>query len=124
MTNQLIIAIVAMVLALTCYSIGVWSEKFSGKLKVWHMVFFWIGFVFDTTGTTVMSKIAGKMELNIHGITGALAIFLMLSHAIWASVVLIQKREHALQNFHKFSLVVWIIWLVPFFSGMVAANMR
>ncbi len=124
LTNQLMVAIVAMVLALTCYSIGVWSEKFARTLKGWHLVFFWIGFVFDTTGTTVMSNIAGGMKINFHGVTGLLAILLMLGHVIWASIVLIQKREHALQSFHKFSLGVWIMWLIPFFSGMVAAMMR
>ena len=124
MINQLMISIAAMVLALTCYSIGVWSEKFAGKLKAWHLVFFWIGFVFDTTGTTAMSDMAGGIKINFHGVTGVLAILLMLGHAVWASVVLMQKKETALKNFHKFSLAVWIIWLIPFFSGMVAAMMR
>ena len=43
MTLTLLFAIVCMILALTCYSIGVWGEKLSGKLKRWHLVFFWIG---------------------------------------------------------------------------------
>jgi uncharacterized repeat protein (TIGR03987 family) len=41
----------------------------------------------------------------------------MLVHAIWATVVLLRKDEQAIVNFHKFSLVVWAIWLVPYFSG-------
>jgi uncharacterized repeat protein (TIGR03987 family) len=50
-----------------------------------------------------------------------LAIVLMLAHAIWAAFVLITKQEKAILNFHKFSLVVWLIWLVPFLSGMAGA---
>lgn len=118
MTGQLIIAIVAIVSALVFYSIGVWSERLAGRLKIWHLVMFGIGLVFDTTGTTLMGKIAGKMLFDIHGITGGLAILLMLSHAIWAAFVLIRKDEKAIQKFHKFSTFVWIIWLIPFFSGM------
>ena len=34
-----------------------------------------------------------------------------------ATIVLARKDEHAILNFHKFSLVVWLIWLVPYFSG-------
>ncbi len=124
MSGTLIISIISMILALTCYSIGVWSEKFAGRLKNWHMIFFWIGFIFDTTGTTLMTEMAGKWELNIHGITGVLAIVLMLSHAIWASVVLLRKQESAIKNFHKFSIFVWTLWLIPFVTGMVQAMIR
>ena len=124
MNAQLLLAIVTIVLALVCYTIGVWSEKIAGRLKVWHSLFFWLGFVFDTTGTTLMSRIAGKMEFNLHGITGALAILLMLSHALWAAVVLLKNQESALSSFHKFSVAVWAIWLIPFFSGMAGAMLR
>ena len=121
MNTQLIFAIVAIVSALVFYTIGVWSEKFAGRLKPWHLLLFWIGLVFDTTGTTLMGNIAGKMDFDVHGITGVLAIILMLSHAIWATVVLITKQEKWLKNFHKFSIVVWLIWLIPFFTGMIGA---
>jgi uncharacterized repeat protein (TIGR03987 family) len=124
MNILLAISIPSMILALIMYTIGVWSEKAAGRLKLWHLIFFWIGFVFDTTGTTIMTQIAGRMEFNLHGITGALAIVLMLAHAIWASVVLLLKQEKALVNFHKFSLFVWLLWLVPFVTGMVGAMIR
>ena len=118
---MLIIAIVSIVSALVCYTIGVWSEKLAGRLKPWHMAFFVVGLIFDTTGTTIMGEIAGRMDVDVHGITGALAIILMLSHAIWAGLVLILKKESAIKNFHKFSLFVWSLWLVPFLTGMAGA---
>jgi uncharacterized repeat protein (TIGR03987 family) len=121
MNHLLIIAIVAIVSALVFYTIGVWSERIAGRLKFGHLILFWIGFIFDTTGTTLMGNIAGKMDFDIHGITGALAIILMLSHAVWASVILIRNQEKEIQGFHKFSLFVWLIWLIPFFTGMVGA---
>jgi uncharacterized repeat protein (TIGR03987 family) len=121
MSVQLTIATISIVSALVFYTIGVWSERFAGRLKPWHLVLFWIGFCLDTTGTTLMAKIAGGMEFNIHGITGVLAIVLMMGHAIWATTVLVQKNENAIKNFHKFSLFVWLVWLIPFFSGMIGA---
>lgn len=117
---MLIYAVIFINLALVFYTIGVWSEKRQGKLKKWHLIVFWIGLVFDTAGTTVMSKIANEgFKLNFHGITGLLAILLMLFHAIWATVVLIKNNEKAKANFHKFSIIVWLIWLVPFLSGAI-----
>ncbi len=122
---MLISAIITISLALVFYSIGVWSEKLQGSLRLWHLVLFWIGFVFDTTGTTLMSKIVGDgFILNFHGISGALAILLMLIHAVWATTVLVKKDAQKLRNFHKLSIFVWVIWLIPFLSGMIFGVMR
>lgn len=117
---MLIFAMVTITLALVFYSVGVWSEKLQGRLKIWHLVLFWIGLVFDTTGTTLMFEISNEgFMLNFHGITGMLAILLMLIHAVWATMVLVRKDAIKLKNFHKFSIFVWIIWLIPFVTGAI-----
>jgi uncharacterized repeat protein (TIGR03987 family) len=110
-------SMVLITLALVFYSIGVWSERFAGRLKGWHLVFFWTGLVFDTTGTGIMFDMAGGIGTNIHSITGMLAIFLMLVHAVWATAVLIGKDEKAITRFHHFSVIVWVIWLIPYSTG-------
>ena len=106
-------------LALIFYSIGVWSERIQGRLKVWHTVFFWLGLICDTVGTGMMFEMAGGLTYDLHGLSGVLAILLMFVHAIWATVVLVRKDEKMILNFHKFSVVVWLIWLIPYFSPMV-----
>ena len=117
---MLIFAIITITLALIFYSIGVWSEKIQGDLKKWHLTMFWVGLIFDTTGTTLMFNIANKgFMFNFHGITGVLAIALMLIHAAWATTVLVKNNPVKKRNFHKFSVIVWIIWLVPFLTGAI-----
>ncbi len=106
-------------LALIFYTIGVWSERLAGRLKGWHLIFFWLGLVCDTAGTAMMMDYAGGLTADVHGVTGVAAILLMVIHAVWATVVLMRKNEHAILNFHKFSVVVWAIWLVPYFSGVL-----
>ena len=102
------------------YSLGVWAEKIQGRLKTWHTVVFWCGLTADTIGTGAMGALAGSViQLNFHGLTGLLAIVLMLFHAAWATIVLIRKNEVMILKFHRFSLIVWIIWLVPMVSGMI-----
>jgi uncharacterized repeat protein (TIGR03987 family) len=108
-------------LALVFYTIGVWSERISGRLRPWHVAFFWLGLVFDTWGTGLMFEMAGGLTFDVHGLTGLLAIVLMLVHATWATVVLLRHDERWIRNFHKFSVVVWAIWLIPYFSPMVIA---
>jgi uncharacterized repeat protein (TIGR03987 family) len=114
-------SIAAMILALTLYSIGVWGEKLVGRLQPWQLYFFWLGFACDTAGTTLMGRIAGRFDLDVHGLTGLAAILLMALHAIWASVALALKQERVITYFHRFSVAVWTLWLIPFFSGVFLA---
>ena len=71
------IATIVITAALVFYSIGVWSERIAGKLKVWHLIFFWLGLICDTWGTGMMIEMAGGMTFDVHGLTGLTAIILM-----------------------------------------------
>ena len=119
MTGTSTTPLIIISLALVFYTIGVWSERIQGRLKPWHLVFFYLGLVCDTWGTGLMIEMAGGLTTDIHGVTGVLAILLMMIHAIWATVVLVKKDEKAIKNFHRFSLVVWFIWLIPYLSPMI-----
>ena len=121
MTSELLIATVLISLALVLYSIGVWSERLAGRLKGWHLFFFWCGLVFDTTGTGIMFEMAGGITSDIHSVTGITAIVLMVIHAIWATTVLLRGDESAIISFHRFSVIVWSIWLIPYFTGFFAS---
>lgn len=117
---MLTFAIVFINLALVFYTVGVWAEKIKKNLKPWHVIVFWFGLVCDTLGTTAMGDIAGNIfQFNFHGVTGMLAILLMLFHAVWATFVILKKDEGMKASFHKFSIFVWIIWLIPMLSGMI-----
>ena len=121
MTSELVISTTLISFALVFYSIGVWSERLSGRLKGWHLVFFWVGLGFDTAGTGMMFEMAGGIGADIHSVTGIIAILLMFIHAVWASIVLAIKNEKAILNFHHFSVFVWIVWLIPYFTGFFAS---
>lgn len=119
MTPLLAAAIVCMTLALVFYTTGVFAERKAGTLFRWHAAVFWTGFIFDTTGTTIMGKIAGAgFSVSVHSITGVAALLLMAFHALWATVILVKGSEKAKKNFHRFSIIVWAIWLVPYIAGL------
>lgn len=128
---KLIIAIIFITAALVLYTIGVFSEKKSKSLTKKHVIIFWLGLVCDTLGTLTMSSIAKNSSMatsnlsaqNLHGITGLLAIILMLFHACWATFVLYKNDEEKKRFFHKFSIFVWLIWLIPYFIGMFIGMM-
>ena len=108
MDGKLIIAIIAITSALVFYTVGVFAERRARILKKWHMLVFWIGLCCDAAGTTFMTLIAnsGAAESGI-GV-----------HAAWATVTLVKKNQKQMQIFHRFSMFVWMVWLIPYFIGM------
>ena len=120
MSTQLIVASILITLALIFYSLGVWSEQIARYLKPWHVAAFWIGFLFDISGTWTMHKLSdGPLDLlEMHTLTGQIALWFMLAHAIWATRVARKGSEEVRSGFHRYSIVVWTIWLVPYFGGM------
>ena len=116
-----IISTVLITLALLFYSLGVWAERFARYLKGWHVLSFWIGFSFDITGTYAMHLIS-EHDFNFfepHTFTGQIALWLMLIHAAWASWVIRKNKEDLRKKFHRYSLIVWLIWLIPYIGGMI-----
>jgi len=59
--------------------------------------------------------------LEPHALTGQIALWLMLGHAIWATIVIRKDIKSMLAKFHRYSLFVWMIWLIPYFGGMLMA---
>jgi uncharacterized repeat protein (TIGR03987 family) len=109
---------VLITLALVFYSVGVWAERFARYLKPWHVAMFWVGFGFDAAGTYAMDLIEpGYDWTSIHTVTGQIALWLMFGHAVWATWTVVRGSESARSTFHRYSLVVWLIWLVPYVGG-------
>jgi uncharacterized repeat protein (TIGR03987 family) len=121
MNMLILVSTILITLALAFYSTGVWAERFSRYLKGWHVTAFWTGFMFDMSGTYAMGKLSEE-PLNLfdlHTLTGQIALWLMLIHAIWATYVVRKGSETTRKKFHRYSLIVWLIWLIPYFGGMI-----
>ncbi|MDM8128719.1 HsmA family protein [Paraclostridium benzoelyticum] len=126
MSFKLIAAITAITLALVFYTIGVFSERKAKVLNKNHVITFYLGLICDITGTFLMSQIAksgvsgiSETSAMIHGITGTIAILLMLFHAVWATWVLYKNDKEKQRVFHKFSIFVWCVWLIPYVIGAI-----
>lgn len=113
------VASTAITLALVFYTIGVFAERRSGTLTASHLIFFYLGLACDTAGTAAMSMIAqGESASPAHAATGLLAIILMIVHAAWATIAYAKKNPETLSRFHRLSIGVWLVWLVPYVCGM------
>ncbi|MEG1586487.1 MAG: HsmA family protein [Bacteroidales bacterium] len=116
----LIGAIIVISSALVFYTIGVWGERIQGGLRRWHLAFFTLGLICDAVGTSLMEHIAKltHQHNSLHTITGFIAISLMLIHAAWAYWTYFRGSAAAKRHFSRFSVLVWLIWLIPYFIGM------
>ena len=114
--HYLIAAICVISSALIFYTIGVWGERLQRKLKFWHLIFFLLGLLADTVGTSLMEHIAELTHLHdeMHTVTGAIAILLMFVHALWAIWTYVKGTPIEKRHFNRFSIVVWCIWLIPY----------
>ena len=119
-THFLTAAIIVITSALVFYTVGVWGERLQKKLKLWHVAFFLLGLCADTVGTSLMEHIAylTHMRDRLHTITGFIAIILMFIHALWAAWTYFSGSDNAKARFNRFSIVVWCIWLIPYFIGV------
>lgn len=126
MPRQLILPAIIMSLAFVFYTAGVWSERIQRNLRGWHVVLFWIGLVCDGYATSLMHHLllAGEKPGLIHSLTGLAAFTLMAIHATWATWVLFRGSAEARAGFHRYSIIVWLIWLIPYVGGMVAGIAR
>lgn len=111
-----------MTLALAFYSAGVWAERIARELKRWHVGAFLLGWGFDAYGTLLMERMRaeGQQSGLVHTVSGAAAFALMGIHALWAAWVLARGTDDARRGFHRYSVAVWVLWLVPYLGGMVA----
>ncbi len=117
-------AVLLMVAAFALYTCGVWGVVLSKRLRPWHAWLFWLGFLSDASGTALMRKFAGGFHWSLHTATGAAALLLMLIHALWGTRVLMNGAERPLRTFHRISIAVWSIWLIPFVTGLILGGRR
>ncbi len=124
---MIVYAVVLITAALVFYSAGVWGERIQRVLRWWHVGFFVAGLSCDLAGTVAMSRITGFRSgspalIAVMETSGLVALILMAIHLVWAVVVLLRGSATAKRTFHRFSLLVWGIWLIPYLTGAIGAN--
>lgn len=128
---MLILSTTLISLALACYTLGVWAERRAGELRWWHVAAFAAGLAADLSGTVLMSMIANNgaptgVEQNpllaqTMAITGLLALILMALHLAWAVATMLRNQPAEKRTFHRLSITVWALWLIPYVTGAAAA---
>ncbi len=97
-------------IGLVLYTIGVWGEKVQGKLKIWHLVLFCLALGFSILSMTGMKGSALYITL--------IANILLIDHSVFAVMTLSGKYKLDFETFHKYSIIFWLFWFVPYCIGV------
>ena len=114
----MIVAIVLMSLALTLYTVAIFTERRIGHLETWIVSVFVGGFVCDLIGTSTMFLLSkAKFSIALHSVCGYLALLIMLAHLVWA-ILSLKDYGNCQRHFTKYSIYAWAVWIVAFISGI------
>jgi hypothetical protein len=84
------LSVTLITLALVFYSTGIWVERFARYLKGWPVAAYW-------SGST-----------------------LAYTHSYYMATYVVRKGSENLRiKFHRYSIVVWLNRLIPYFGGMM-----
>lgn len=122
MPVTVIVGLLALLLALIHYSIGVWTafrRKGFGRLQVWTL---WLGVFFDIAATVSMGWTVGGLDLSTKGLPHtvlALIAFLgMLLVAIVGEMSYVRKDEALGARWSRYAIAPWVFWVAVFLWGL------
>ena len=124
MPPLLLYAVILFTVALVLYTTSVWSERLQRQLKTWHMVVFGLGVVTDFVATWLTIEFVGAIVFTPHAIFGFVSLFLMALHFGWALVVYHGDHAAGAIQFHRFSLMVWSVWMLSYITGFVSGMQK
>lgn len=125
MPLNIVVGLVALLVALVMYSVGSWGAYRSKTVTRRQATYLWIGFGFDVLATAMMAIAAGGLDLSplpdlLHTVVAFAAMFGMLAAAIVASRALAAAREDTLAAVSRWVLAPWAVWVFVFVWGMVS----
>ena len=125
MPVNIIVGLVALLVALVLYSLGAWGAFRAKSLQRRHVTYIWIGFAFDVLATAMMAIAAGGLDLSpladlLHTVVAFVAMFGMLAVAIVGSQGLRAANDAVLRTLSKWALAPWAVWVLVFVWGMIS----
>jgi uncharacterized repeat protein (TIGR03987 family) len=125
MPINIVIGLVALLVALVMYSIGSWGAFRAKTVTRRHATYLWIGFAFDVLATAMMAIAAGGLDLSplsdlLHTVVAFVGMFGMLAAAIFGTIALAKADKRLSASVATWVLAPWAVWVLVFVWGMVA----
>jgi uncharacterized repeat protein (TIGR03987 family) len=125
MPVNIIVGLVALLVALVMYSMGTWGAFRAKAVTRRHVTYLWIGFAFDALATAMMAIAAGGLDLTpladlLHTVVAFVAMFGMLAAAILGGRAVMKGDDKARAAVARWVLAPWALWVAVFVWGMIS----
>lgn len=125
MPVNIVIGLVALLVALVMYSIGSISAFRAKAVSRRNVTFLFIGLAFDVLATAMMAIAAGGLDLSpladlLHTIVAFVALFGMLAAAVMGNQALANGNSKLNASVAKWVLAPWALWVFVFVWGMIS----
>ena len=120
MPVNIMIGILALVIALVLYTMAVWQAFRSKGLKPKQLYLLWTGFVFDVIATAMMAIEAGGIQRDLHTAVAFIGMFGMLAAAAIGTWAQSNRKDDVLASVARLVAIPWVVWVVVFVWGMAS----
>jgi hypothetical protein len=120
---NIIVGLVALLVALVLYTIAVWWAFRAKTVTRRHVVLLWIGVGFDVLATVMMAVQIGGFGRDLHTVVAMLAWAGMAAAAAFATWA-VGANEGTRLRVSRWMLAPWALWVIVFVYGMVERGAR
>jgi uncharacterized membrane protein YiaA len=125
MKPEVMVGVLAVIVAMVLYSIGVWGAYRSKRFSQRNVMFILVGVVFDVIATGAMFVAAGNTfqfdtTYNIvHTTIALLGFFGMLAVGLVGIWGVQKSKDELLAGLSRWALAPWALWAVSFVLGLL-----
>lgn len=125
MPLNVIVGLLALLVALVLYSVGVWGAFRAKAFGKRHATYLFVGFAFDVLATAMMAISAGGLDLSplpdlLHTVFALAVMLAMLVVAVAGWSAAAGAKEALQRALVRWGLVAWVAWVAVFVWGMMA----
>lgn len=119
MPVNIVIGVLALLVALVAYSIGVWGAFRARGVRTRDLVWLWVGFAFDVVATAMMAIQIGGIGRDLHTVLAFVGMFGMLAAAVVGTWAYRTGRDPLRMAVPRWAIVPWVVWVGVFVWGML-----
>ena len=125
MPRSILVAVILIIVAFVAYTAGVVVVRRRRRITAFAVLALAVGLLSDIPATALMHRSASAARLTLHSFLGYAGLVLM---GLFTLMALLQRRQRGAElipdKLARFGLVAWVIWLVAFAGGVLAALSR
>lgn len=120
MPVNIIISLLALLVALVLYTIATWSAFRAKTLSRRVVILVLVGVVFDVIATSGMAIQAHGLVNDLHTYLALLAMFGMAAAGAVGAWALAGNRQAVLSTIARWMVLPWALWVFVFVWGMIS----